>query len=167
METGGYKGLSRQVPRPDLHAALVATLGLEAALIVAEYGMSELSSQLYEASMALALAGHGDLALALRDRFVGPPWCRFAVLDPDSLTELPWGEEGQIALRDLANLDSAAYVLTGDLGRCHPVPPEAAAHLPWPVDACLQLCGRAGAVAKGCSIALDAMLSGAERSLWM
>jgi hypothetical protein len=55
---------------------------------------------------------------------------------------MPAGELGQIALLDLLNLDSVAYVLTGDLGR---------------LDADgLHLQGRSPTAApKGCSLAFD------------
>lgn len=48
METGGYKGRSRTMPKAELHALISAQLGVPADGIVCEYGMSELSSQAYD-----------------------------------------------------------------------------------------------------------------------
>jgi len=48
METGGYKGRSRSLPRAELHSLITERLGIPADHIVCEYGMSELSSQAYD-----------------------------------------------------------------------------------------------------------------------
>lgn len=48
LETGGYKGRSRELPKAELHALITARLGVPQDAIVREYGMSELSSQAYE-----------------------------------------------------------------------------------------------------------------------
>ncbi len=54
LETGGYKGRSRELPKAELHALLTARLGVPPAAIVCEYGMSELSSQAYSIATARA-----------------------------------------------------------------------------------------------------------------
>jgi hypothetical protein len=41
---------------------------------------------------------------------------RARILDPATLQEQPDGEEGMIALLDLANIGSALHLLTEDLG---------------------------------------------------
>ena len=48
LETGGYKGRSRALPKAELHALITERLGVPPSHIVCEYGMSELSSQAYE-----------------------------------------------------------------------------------------------------------------------
>jgi hypothetical protein len=48
METGGYKGRSRTMPKAELHALVTRRLGIPQTHIVCEYGMSELSSQAYD-----------------------------------------------------------------------------------------------------------------------
>ena len=48
METGGYKGRSRAVPKPELHQLICERLGISETNIICEYGMSELSSQAYD-----------------------------------------------------------------------------------------------------------------------
>src|SRR5262249_40629193 len=42
LETGGYKGLSRSLPKTELHRLISATLGIPASQLVCEYGMAEL-----------------------------------------------------------------------------------------------------------------------------
>src|SRR5437588_8111697 len=52
METGGYKGRSRSLPREELHSTISTRLGVPATHIFCEYGMSELSSQAYDTPSA-------------------------------------------------------------------------------------------------------------------
>jgi len=56
METGGYKGRSRELNKSDLHALISQTFGIPSTHIISEYGMSELSSQAYEIT---GLPDHG------------------------------------------------------------------------------------------------------------
>jgi hypothetical protein len=55
LETGGYKGRSRSMPKAALHALIAERLGIPGRQIVCEYGMSELSSQAYDSAIALPL----------------------------------------------------------------------------------------------------------------
>jgi hypothetical protein len=48
LETGGYKGRSRTLPKDELHQLICERLGITSADIICEYGMSELSSQAYD-----------------------------------------------------------------------------------------------------------------------
>jgi hypothetical protein len=48
LETGGYKGRSRTLPKDQLHQLIRERLGILETNIVCEYGMSELSSQAYD-----------------------------------------------------------------------------------------------------------------------
>jgi hypothetical protein len=48
LETGGYKGRSRSLPKAALHALISQRLGISPGHIICEYGMSELSSQAYD-----------------------------------------------------------------------------------------------------------------------
>jgi Acyl-protein synthetase, LuxE len=48
LETGGYKGRSRSLPKAALHTHISERLGIPPGHIVCEYGMSELSSQAYD-----------------------------------------------------------------------------------------------------------------------
>lgn len=105
METGGYKGRSRELPRAQLHAALADVLGLAAGDIVTEYGMSELSSQAYDSPDPRTGARH----------FRFPPWARALVVSPDSGREVADGERGRLRLFDLANVWSVLAVQTEDV----------------------------------------------------
>lgn len=105
LETGGYKGRSRNLPRAELHALLAERLGLRPAAVVSEYGMSELSSQAY------------DQAPGQVDRvFRFPPWARAQIISPESSQEVGEGEAGLIRIFDLANVYSVMAILTEDLG---------------------------------------------------
>jgi acyl-CoA synthetase (AMP-forming)/AMP-acid ligase II len=141
METGGFKGHSRELPRKELHAALAGSLGLAPERIVNQYGMTELGSQFY------------DSVLVDRDgarRKLGPPWVRVRLIDPESGAEAQQGKPGMIQVHDLANTGSVASIQTADLGRSIDGSPPG-----------FEVLGRlAGAEERGCSIAADAMLGG-------
>jgi len=151
METGGFKGRSRDLPRADLYGSLEAALGIPEDRIVNEYGMTELLSQFYEPGLAQPLAAHSGggetRPWSLARRFHrGPPWVRTRALDPLSLEALPQGEVGVLAHLDLANLGSVAAVLTEDLGRAAP--------------GGFQLLGRIpGSEPRGCSLAMEDFLA--------
>jgi hypothetical protein len=106
METGGFKGRTRVVERRDLYAAAADRFGIPPASIVAEYGMTELSSQYYD-------------SLASRTRAqrvkIGPPWLRPIVVDPRGRPVAP-GVVGAIRHIDCANRSSVVAIETDDLG---------------------------------------------------
>ncbi|MSR22851.1 MAG: hypothetical protein EXR92_04800 [Gemmatimonadetes bacterium] len=140
METGGYKGRSRSVPKDELYSAIESVVGIPAGRIVSEYGMTELLSQFYEPVLR-------DLAhrKAARRHFVGPPWVRTRVLDPVTLAAAPAGTPGLLSHVDLANLDSIAAILTEDEGI--------------EVDGGFRVLGRIqGAEPRGCSLAIEDLL---------
>jgi len=144
VETGGYKGRSREVPRDELHARMAECLGLPAQRILNQYGMTELGSQLYDS----VLRRPGGPR-----RKLGPPWARVRLIDPTTGREVEEGETGTIAVVDLANTGSVLAVQTADRGR------RVAAR---EGDAGFEVLGReAGAEARGCSRALDAMFAAA------
>lgn len=141
FETGGFKGREREVDRRDLLARLEAHLWVAPDRVVSEYGMTELTSQLYTETLT-----GGD-----RDLFVAPHWVRVRVLEPETLEEAPAGRPGLIAVFDLANLGSAVHLLTEDLG----VAPEGGGGI--------RLLGRAaGAELRGCSLAAEELGGGAR-----
>jgi hypothetical protein len=109
METGGYKGRSRELPKAELHALIQYTLGVTAAQIVCEYGMSELSSQAYDLSPAVPGAR----------RFRFPPWCRWQLVSPENGQPVAVGEVGLVRVCDLANVFSVAALQTEDLAVNH------------------------------------------------
>lgn len=147
MQTGGFKGRSRELSPEAMRAWLGRSFGLPEAWIIAEYGMTELSSQLYESSLREAALG---LPSTPR-RLIAPPWVRVSVLDPERHLPLPAGQAGLVRIDDAANLDSVSAIQTADVGLAQ--------------HAGLLLSGRAeGAVARGCSISADTLLSAERRS---
>ncbi|HSU16195.1 hypothetical protein [Longimicrobium sp.] len=139
MDTGGFKGRSREVTREELYAAIEDRLGIAPAWCVNEYGMTEMSSQFYDGAAGSALAPSGRL-------HVGPSWVRTQAADPETLRPLPHGEVGVLRHWDLANLNSVMAIQTADLG--------------FTTHAGFRVLGRArGAEARGCSIAMDELLS--------
>lgn len=106
FETGGFKGRTKVLSRAELLGQAATWLGVPPGQVVAEYGMTELTSQAYTATLA-----GGDPEL-----FVPAPWMRVRALDPATLAELPAGATGLLAIFDLANVGSALHVLTEDLG---------------------------------------------------
>jgi hypothetical protein len=101
METGGYKGSGRELPKAELYARFEWHFGLSAGDVVNEYSMTELSSQFY--------------ARGLGTPHVAPPWTRVLVIDPASGDEVAIGEGGVLRIFDLVNLNSSLAIETQDL----------------------------------------------------
>jgi Acyl-protein synthetase, LuxE len=106
METGGFKGRSRATSRVDLYAALARTFGVPEAAIVAEYGMTELVSQYYDAPDSRERSPRLKVA---------PPWLRTLVIDAHG-REVPTGEIGFLQHVDLGNRSSVVALATEDRG---------------------------------------------------
>jgi hypothetical protein len=139
MDTGGFKGRSREVTREELYAAIHDRLGVAPAWCVNEYGMTEMSSQFYDGAA-------GSAAAPAERLHHSPAWVRTQAADPETLRPLPHGETGVLRHWDLANLNSVMAIQTADLGFTTP-------------DG-FRVLGRArGAEARGCSIAMDELLS--------
>lgn len=100
METGGMKGRRKEITREELHNQLCSAFGVTE--IHSEYGMTELLSQAYS-------SGNGI--------FRGPPWMQVMVREQDDPMKYCIGKTGGINVIDLANIDSCAFIATGDLGR--------------------------------------------------
>ncbi|MBW2272866.1 MAG: hypothetical protein JRG96_06320 [Deltaproteobacteria bacterium] len=60
METGGFKGRSRELPREELYARLETQLGVPEDHIVNQYGMTELASQFYDSPVFDAARGQQE-----------------------------------------------------------------------------------------------------------
>ncbi len=135
MDTGGFKGKSREVPREQLYASYEAFLGLRPENCINEYGMAEMTSQFYD----------GTVGRKRPRVYTAPPQLRTRLLHPETLQPVQRGEVGLLAHYDLANIDSVMAILTEDLGRAG--------------EGGFVLLGRAsGSAAKGCSITLDQLL---------
>ena len=104
METGGMKGLRRELVREELHSILNRAFGTR--YIHSEYGMTELLSQAYSEGEGL---------------FHTPPWMKVLagdINDPMSFTDSP-GAAGTVNVIDLANFWSCSFIATSDLCRLH------------------------------------------------
>ena len=109
METGGYKGRSRVVPKFELYKKIRIRLGVAEDDIVCEYGMSELSSQAYDTGR-----NHDSDGDEVR-LFRFPPWARTLVASPETGVEVSDGEIGLLRIFDLANVYSVMAIQTEDL----------------------------------------------------
>lgn len=101
LETGGYKGTRREMPKSDLYGLFQERLGLVPDAVWNEYGMTELSSQFYTNGL-----GRPHRA---------PPWARGLVVNPGTGQEVEDGETGILRLFDVANLGSVCAIQTRDL----------------------------------------------------
>ena len=103
METGGMKGLRKEMIREELHEILYKGFGVDA--IHSEYGMTELLSQAYS-------KGNGI--------FDCPPWMKVITRDTnDPVSTLDNDKTGGINVIDLANINSCSFIATQDLGRVY------------------------------------------------
>jgi hypothetical protein len=143
MQTGGFKGKSREVESDELRREIASAFGLDEHRVLGEYGMTELSSQAYEGTIRAALgcgAPSGGAGL-----YFAPPWMRVVAVDPGTLEPVEQGRVGIARVVDLANVDSAIAVQTADQIRCR--------------AGGFELLGRApAATPRGCSIGLDEIL---------
>ena len=97
MITGGFKGRRRRVEMQELHQLIRQFLGTDVQ-IVGEYGMTELSSQLWD----------------LGDGYQAPPWLHVYTVDP--ATGEPTDGAGLIRFIDIANWGSCMSIETMDMG---------------------------------------------------
>ncbi|HTW85655.1 MAG TPA: hypothetical protein VMD91_16415 [Candidatus Sulfotelmatobacter sp.] len=137
METGGFKGRTRVVERAWLYEQAAARLGVPIGSIVAEYGMTELSSQYYDAPRT-----RGRIEPRVK---TPPPWLRPIVVDGEG-RPVPAGVVGALRHVDLANRGSVIAIETEDLGAI--------------VEDGIVLIGREqGAELRGCSLDAETLLA--------
>lgn len=140
MQTGGYKGRSREVDPTSLLDAISARYGVAPARVINEFGATELSSQMYETTLREELEG----AIGQRRLWV-PPWVRATPVDADSLLPVEGDAVGILRIDDTANLDSVCCIQTADLARR--------------LGDGIVVLGRApGATPRGCSLVADQAL---------
>ena len=140
LETGGFKGKSREMPREILRAELAGRFAVAESSVLNQYGMTELGSQFYDSTLVDPTGPRRKLV---------PPWTRVRFVDPDSGEDVRIGEVGVVVIHDLANTGSVAAIQTADLGRM----------IPAAAGEGFDVLGRAeGAEQRGCSIAADLML---------
>jgi hypothetical protein len=112
MDTGGAKGQATPMDAAAVCARAEKLLGIAPAMVINEYGMTELCSQLYDAT-----AFNSDDASTVERRVkIAPPWMRAAAVDPVTLAPVARGEIGMLRFFDLANVGSVSAVLTEDFG---------------------------------------------------
>jgi hypothetical protein len=124
IETGGFKGRRRAMPKGELYKIFSQFFGLPQDRIVNEYGMTEIFSQSYA-------RGVGGL-------HVSPPWLYVRMVDPFTGRLCVNGQTGVIEVVDLANVDCVPAVQTEDLGVIR--------------KGGFELVGRASAELRGCSL---------------
>lgn len=138
LDTGGYKGQSRELPLEEFYADLSDLLGVPRTHCINMYGMTELSTQFYDDGNAV-----------LPSVKSGPHWIRSRLVEPVTGRSVAAGERGILVHCDLANYNSVSTILTEDVGL-------------W-ADGGFLLLGRAeGAAAKGCSLAVDEFVKAAS-----
>ena len=138
LDTGGFKGPSRELDMDDFYAQLSAAFGVQRRDCINMYGMTELSTQFYD---------NGNVVVPSVKS--GPHWIRSRIINPLTGAELPRGDTGVIVHCDLAHFNCVSTILTEDAGIA--------------VDGGFLLLGRVqGAEAKGCSMAVDAFLEAAR-----
>ena len=129
---------ARQVDFEQFYDALAHTFGVPRERCINMYGMTELSTQLYDDGNAVVPSVKS-----------GPHWIRSRLVDPLSGREVAHGERGVLVHCDLANFNSVTTILTEDVGIA--------------ADGGFLLLGRAeGAQAKGCSLAVQEFLQAAR-----
>lgn len=140
MQTGGFKGRAREVEPAAMRAMLRERYALDETRIVAEYGMTELSSQMYETTLCAPQEPR---------RLWVPGWVRAVPVDPETLAPVPDGEVGILRIDDVANVDTAAAIQTADLARR--------------TGDGIDLLGRVpGSLPRGCSLAVEEALGGGD-----
>jgi hypothetical protein len=126
MVTGGFKGRRQALSDEELYRQVADHLSPQR--LLREYGMTELSSQLWAEGMA---------------PYQPPPWLRVLAVDPATGAPRPVGTPGQLRFVDLCNLDGSVAIETLDEGVVH-------------ADGSLTLHGRlAGAEVRGCSLTVE------------
>jgi hypothetical protein len=134
MQTGGFKGRSREVEATALRAMIATAFEVPRAEVVGEYGMTELTSQLW----ATPESGSDERRWLYR----APPWMRVIACDPATLRPLPTGARGIARIEDLGNIESAWAIQTADEVIVHGDRVEILGRLP-------------GATPRGCSLAIE------------
>jgi hypothetical protein len=142
MQTGGFKGHVRTLDDAALAAATCAALGIAPEQLIGEYGMTELSSQLYDGGFGCGPGGQSC--------YREPPWLRVTPVDAITLRPVAEGEVGLARFTDLCNVDSSLLILTQDQLRRVP-------------GGVVLLGRRRGASLRGCSLAVEALMAAEAR----
>lgn len=102
IETGGMKGQSKEVIRPEVHSLLTNSFSCP---VHSEYSMAELMSQAYSKD---------------GNTFSPPAWMKILIREVhDPLSLAAPGKTGGINIIDLANFHTCPFIATKDLGVLH------------------------------------------------
>ena len=137
LDTGGYKGQSRELPLEEFYSGLSQLLGVPRTHCINMYGMTELSTQFYD-----------DGNATLPSVKSGPHWIRSRLVEPVTGRDVAPGERGILVHCDLANYNAVTTILTEDVGL-------------WAEGGFLLLGRAEGAAAKGCSLAVEEFVKAA------
>lgn len=149
METGGFKGRSREVSRQELYALFTRRLGIPSSHCISEYSMTELSSQAYSSHL-YDQSVRGIAEVPTEAHYEVAPWVRLQVVDPISLQPLIKANTvGLVRWFDLANTESSMMIQTSDRGHIDD-------------DGRLVLHGRApDSELRGCSLTIEELMEDA------
>ncbi len=112
MDTGGAKGQAVPLSAGQMVAEAHHRLGIAPEMALNEYGMTEMCSQLYDAT-----SFNSDYNALPDSRIkLAPPWLRATALDPVTLEPVRKGEVGLLTFFDLANVGSISALMTEDFG---------------------------------------------------
>ena len=138
LDTGGFKGQSREVELDDFYSQLSTRLGVPRRQCINMYGMTELSTQFYDWG--------NETCPSVKS---GPHWIRSRVINPLTGRDIPPGGTGVLVHCDLAHFNITTTILTEDAGI--------------KTEAGFILLGRAdGSDAKGCSMVVEEFLRAAD-----
>jgi hypothetical protein len=112
MDTGGAKGQITPLSAEAMVSASELMLGIPAPFVINEYGMTEMCSQLYDAT----IFNSSDDSAPDRRIKLPPPWLRAVALDPVSIEPVDEGAIGLLSFFDLANVGSVCALMTEDFG---------------------------------------------------
>ncbi|NLA24948.1 MAG: acyl transferase [Bacteroidales bacterium] len=103
METGGSKGMKKELLRHEIHEIITKNLNINS--VHSEYGMTELLSQAYS-------VGNGV--------FKTPAWMKVVIRDTNDPSSIAMHGQGAINIIDLANINSCCFIETSDIGKVFP-----------------------------------------------
>lgn len=159
MLTGGFKGRSRSVDEAALRRDVAKAFSISENSVRGEYGMTELTSQLFEQSLSIRTDRSDISCFSWWERsgppgtYFAPPWLRVQAVDPASYTRVPRGDPGLAHFIDLGNIDSCLSIVTQDL-ICETE------------QGGIRLLGRAPrAESRGCSLPFEAFLAGTHTKM--
>jgi hypothetical protein len=147
MDTGGAKGQIAPLSAEAMVSESELMLGIPGPFVINEYGMTEMCSQLYDATTF----NSSDDSRPDRRIKLPPPWLRPVALDPVSLEPVDHGGIGLLSFFDLANVGSVSALMTEDFGVIE--------------NGAVRVLGRAAAGdPRGCALAIEEFTERASES---